>query len=640
MNFRQLALSNVKGNWRNYKAFLISSCLSIVVFFMYASFIYHPDVVSGNISMREMISKGLESMNYIVVIFSALFILYANSTFLRARKKEFGLLTLIGGTKSQLGRMIILEQLMLGSIAIVVGIGLGMLCSKLFFQALSVILKIDKTLPLVWNSKAVLITAGVYFILFLILSLFSVWTVGRLQIIDLLREARKQKVEPFAFTWLCVVGIGCIIVAYVLSFQVTFMNFIILFLPIVGLTIGGTYLLFTQGSTVVLKALQKRKKSFYTYPNMFVLSNLIYKMKDNARFLFVISIITAVVSSAVGTLYVFFEDMSYKTVTSTPHAISYEEKGIHTHNVIKEGKTKELIKKHGFEEAREVTYVKLPGTQKITMFNSEHEMPMAIVSEKEYNAEVRKQKREQVREVHNAPGSATMVITDMANDMMKLDLAKPYEIKINGQTQSVQLNKPTPFSVFNDSEYLIVNDQDFEKYAKLVPDEEKTKYYGYYIEDWKSTEDLVLDLKKEIAPDKQAELHNSVFAYENIRESGAITMFIGFFVAVLFFFFACSMTYFKWFNDKEQDRIQFKSLKRIGMTDKEIRKIAIRQMGVIFFIPILIGAIHSGFALHTLGKMLYLDLWKSGAIVIGSYIVASAIYFIIAQRGYLKHVQS
>ncbi|HHL3299864.1 ABC transporter permease [Bacillus sp. SM-B1] len=640
MNFRQLALNNVKGNWRNYKAFLISSCLSIVVFFMYASFIYHPDVVGGNISMREMISKGLESMNYIVVIFSALFILYANSTFLRARKKEFGLLTLIGGTKSQLGRMIILEQLMLGSIAIVVGIGLGMLCSKLFFQALSVILKIDKTLPLVWNSKAVLITAGVYFILFLILSLFSVWTVGRLQIIDLLREARKQKVEPFAFTWLCVAGIGCIIGAYVLCFQVTIMNFIMYFLPIVGLTIGGTYLLFTQGSTVVLKALQKRKKSFYTYPNMFVLSNLIYKMKDNARFLFVISIITAVVSSAVGTLYVFFEDMSYKAVTSTPHAISYEEKGIHTHNVIKEGKTKELIKKHGFEEAREVTYVKLPGTQKITMFNGEHEVPMAIVSEKEYNAEVRKQKREQVREVHNAPGSATMVITDMANDMMKIDLTKPYEIKINGQTQSVQLNKPTPFSVFNDSEYLIVNDQDFEKYAKLVPDEEKTKYYGYYIEDWKSTEDLVLDLKKEIAPDKQAELNNSVLTYKNIRESGAITMFIGFFVAVLFFFFACSMTYFKWFNDKEQDRIQFKSLKRIGMTDKEIRKIAIRQMGVIFFIPIVIGAIHSGFALHTLGKMLYLDLWKSGAIVIGAYIVASAIYFIIAQRGYLKHVQS
>ncbi|MBJ7927945.1 MULTISPECIES: ABC transporter permease [Bacillus cereus group] len=637
MNFRQLALNNVKGNWRNYKAFLISSCLSIVVFFMYASFIYHPDVVSGNISMREMISKGLESMNYIVVIFSALFILYANSTFLRARKKEFGLLTLIGGTKSQLGRMIILEQLMLGSIAIVVGIGLGMLCSKLFFQALSVILKIDKTLPLVWNSKAVLITAGVYFILFLILSLFSVWTVGRLQIIDLLREARKQKVEPFAFTSLCVAGIGCIIAAYVLSFQVTFMNFIMLFLPIVGLTIGGTYLLFTQGSTVVLKALQKRKKSFYTYPNMFVLSNLIYKMKDNARFLFVISIITAVVSSAVGTLYVFFEDMSYKTVTSTPHAISYEEKGINTHNVIKEGKTKELIKKHGFEEAREVTYVKLPATQKVTMFNGEHEMPLGIISEKEYNKEARKQN---VPEVQNKPGSATMVVIDMMNDIVKPDLTKPFEFTLNGQKQYIKLNDPVSKSVFNDDSYLIVNDEDFVKYSQLTADEEKTKYYGYYIGDWKETENLVLDLKKEIVQEQQQNFHNSILTYKAIKEQGAITMFIGFFVAVLFFFFACSMTYFKWFNDKEQDRIQFKSLKRIGMTDKEIRKIAIRQMGVIFFIPILIGAIHSGFALHTLGKMLYIDLWKSGAIVIGTYVIASAIYFMIAQRGYLKHVKS
>ncbi|MBX0353196.1 ABC transporter permease [Bacillus toyonensis] len=637
MNFRQLALNNVKGNWRNYKAFLISSCLSIVVFFMYASFIYHPDVVSGNISMKTMISKGLESMNYIVVTFSALFILYANSTFLRARKKEFGLLTLIGGTKSQLGRMIILEQLMLGSIAIVVGIGLGMLCSKLFFQALSVILKIDKTLPLVWNSKAVLITAGVYFILFLILSLFSVWTVGRLQIIDLLREARKQKVEPFAFTSLCVAGIGCIIAAYVLSFQVTFMNFIMLFLPIVGLTIGGTYLLFTQGSTVVLKALQKRKKSFYTYPNMFVLSNLIYKMKDNARFLFVISIITAVVSSAVGTLYVFFEDMSYKTVTSTPHAISYEEKGINTHNVIKEGKTKELIKKHGFEEAREVTYVKLPATQKVTMFNGEHEMPLGIISEKEYNKEARKQN---VPEVQNKPGSATMVVIDMMNDIVKPDLTKPFEFTLNGQKQYIKLNDPVSKSVFNDDSYLIVNDEDFAKYSQLTADEEKTKYYGYYIEDWKETENLVLDLKKEIVQEQQQNFHNSILTYKAIKEQGAITMFIGFFVAVLFFFFACSMTYFKWFNDKEQDRIQFKSLKRIGMTDKEIRKIAIRQMGVIFFIPILIGSIHSGFALHTLGKMLYIDLWKSGAIVIGAYIVASAIYFMIAQRGYLKHVKS
>ena len=179
---------------------------------------------------------------------------------------------------------------------------------------------------------------------------------------------------------------------------------------------------------------------------MFVLSNLIYKMKDNARFLFVISIITAVVSSAVGTLYVYFENMSAKTVELTPHAISYEEKGLNTHNLINEEKVQELVKRHGFEDARKVTYVKLPATQKITLFNSEHEVPMTIISEKEYNAEVRKQ-REQPTEVHNAPGSATMVMVDMSNELMKIDRTKPYEFTINGQKQSVQLNNPTQYSV-------------------------------------------------------------------------------------------------------------------------------------------------------------------------------------------------
>ena len=637
MNFRQLALNNVKGNWRNYKAFLISSCLSILVFFMYASFIYHPDVMSGNISMKVMITKGLESMNYIIVIFSALFILYSNSTFLRARKKEFGLLTLIGGTKAQLGRMIILEQMILGIIAIIVGIALGMLGSKLFFQALSVLLGIDNTLPLVWNGKAILITAGVYFILFFILSLFSLWTIARLQIIDLLRDARKQKVEPFAFTWLCVVGVLCIIVAYVLCFQVTLMNFVMYFLPIVGLTIAGTYLLFTQGSTVILKALQKRKKSFYKYPNMFVLSNLIYKMKDNARFLFVISIITAVVSSAIGTLYVFFEDMSYKTVARSPHAMAYVEKGLNSHEVIGEEKIHEALKKYGFDDAREITLVQLPATYKMEWMSGDRDIPLSLISEKEFNAEARKQKKD---EIHNAPGSATMVVIDMMNDFMKFDRTKPFEFTLNGQAQSIKLNEPTSQSVFNDAGYLVLNDQDFAKYAAAVSDADKTKYYGYYIENWRGTEDLVLDLRKQIVQERQGEFQSTILTYKAMKEQGAITMFIGFFVTVLFFFFACSMTYFKWFNDKEQDRIQFKSLKRIGMTDKEIHKIAIRQMGAIFFIPILIGTMHSGFALRTLGKMLYLDLWKSGAIIIGAYILASAVYFVIAQRGYLKHVKS
>ena len=43
-------------------------------------------------------------------------------------------------------------------------------------------------------------------------------------------------------------------------------------------------------------------------------------------------------------------------------------------------------------------------------------------------------KREQPTEVHNAPGSATMVMVDMSNELMKIDRTKPYEFTINGKS--------------------------------------------------------------------------------------------------------------------------------------------------------------------------------------------------------------
>ncbi|GAA3321107.1 hypothetical protein GCM10020331_035240 [Ectobacillus funiculus] len=69
-----------------------------------------------------------------------------------------------------------------------------------------------------------------------------------------------------------------------------------------------------------------------------------------------------------------------------------------------------------------------------------------------------------------------------------------------------------------------------------------------------------------------------------VKQSGALTLFIGGFISVFIFFLSsCSMTYFKWFTDIEQDRSQFHSLLRIGMTGKEINRVAIWQMGIVFF---------------------------------------------------------
>lgn len=634
MNFRHLALKNVKGNWRSYKAFLYSSCFSIIIFFMYTSFIYHPDVVNGEI--RTSIQRTLKGCNYIIVGFSALFILYSNSTFLRSRKKELGLLTLLGSTKGQIARMIVLEQLLMGLLSIAAGIGVGMLFSKLFFMMMSTLLDVNNPIPFVWNSKPIIVTAVTYFLLFSMLSAFGLWNIRKLEIVELLKDARKQRVEPFYSKWLFVLGSIFIVTGYALAMRVTLVNFATFFFIVIGFVVVGSYFFFTQGSVAILKMLQKRKEIFYKHPNLFVISSLVYKMKDNARFLFTITILTAIVVSATGAMYTYFSDLREKILESYPHAVAYTEKGTIPGEIITKEEMQRLLQTHGFADAKEVELAEFPAS---FMANTKREMDVMIVLEEDYNKEAKKQGK---KLIHNKVGSGTLIYPAAYGDFRFYN-KNVFDFKVQGKDYSMKLNEQYTESVFNsDNErtgfMFLVNKEDYEKLIASMPDTEKYVYHGFIIKDWEKTEKLVNDLRKHVGDEKQLLVTERILTYNMIKQGGALTLFIGAFISILFFLAACSMTYFKWFNDIERDRLQYQSLIRTGMTKKEVKSIAVRQMGTIFFVPIIVGIIHSSFALYALSSMLKANLLQTSVIVISIYCAAAFIYFLFAQREYMKHI--
>lgn len=91
--------------------------------------------------------------------------------------------------------------------------------------------------------------------------------------------------------------------------------------------------------------------------------------------------------------------------------------------------------------------------------------------------------------------------------------------------------------------------------------------------------------------------------FVEMKQIFGLTMFIGLFVSVLFFIAAGSMLYFKLFTEFQEDREQFIALKRIGLTDGELKKIVTTHIGMIFFLPFGVGVVHAAFALKTLGDI-------------------------------------
>ncbi|NIK78479.1 putative ABC transport system permease protein [Paenibacillus castaneae] len=639
MTFRSLALSNIRGNWRSYSAFFLSSVFSVMIFYIYAAFLAHPDVVSGHIMAAGKIEKGMKFCEYIIVIFSFLFVLYSNSAFLKTRQQEFGLFSLFGMTKSQLRKLVIYENAAIAVLAIAVGIGLGMLFSKLFFMALAVLLNMNETIPFAAPLQAIGLTAGGFFALFMLISAWTALRIGRTVIIDLLKAGRKPKGRLVFSPWLVVVAVVCLAVAYGLALVMTSDTFILFALPILITVVIGTYFLFTQLSIVLLRFIQKRSSVYYKRTNMIIFAQLGYKIKDNARILFIVSILSAVVMTALGTVYIMQIGSKKSMLENSPYTIAYMEKGLESQEVINRKELKRIAAQDGFPVIREAKAVGI----EIADFKVKTEQEQMdykgtrsiIISATDYNKlakalgkspiQPESGKVTLVKQTHGRPGFGEGSVRGLIN-------GKEIDLALTGTVDARVMN-------WFDSNYytFVMDDFAYTKLRSSVPDEKLSVMYGFELSNWEhssGTVEKLRDLVPEKFMDKMDFRRASI--YDQMREQVSLTLFIGMFISLLFFIASGSMIYFKLFTELQDDQAQFKALTRIGMTKGEIRKIAVTQIGIIFYVPVIVGILHALFAMKALDNLMESSNWIYSFVVIGIYIAMQTIYFLVACSSYMK----
>ncbi|PGZ94905.1 ABC transporter permease [Bacillus pseudomycoides] len=633
MNFYNLALQNVKGNWRSYKLFFLSSCFSIFAFFMYTTIILHPEM------QNDMLSKGIQGglifCDVVVLTFSVVFILYSSSIFIQSRKKEFGLLVLMGATKINIICILMIEQMVIGFVASAVGIGIGILFLKLFFMIFSLLLNMQNEMPFVFSTKAVFFTVIVYGVLFSLLSVVNAFRIWKIEIIHLLKEIQAGKNEPKSKRWLALFGIVCIIAAYVLAMQATMFYMVFYFFLVVLLTTVGTYFVCAHGMIGALQRLKRKKKIMYQHPYLFVVNQLLYRIKDNRRFFFMLTMMTTFVVTATGTVCLFFFGMKEILRYDQPHAFSYVEKGINSNEVIEKETVESLFRKHGVDEFRYITFSGIPAT--IQLEEVEY---VTIISEDEYNREAKRQSKQQF---HPKEGTVTYVYDDSRYRKPSYN-QKHIQFEVQGEKVSFAYNGAYAGNVFNSDvnersgKFLIMNEEDFQKISQKIPDNERYIYNGYELKDWENMEELGRELNAHIADEVVGVTSNSIFYYIANVDTGRLTLFVGSFISILFFLASCSTVYFKWFYNIEYDRKQYQALTKLGMTKEEVQKILRWQLAIPFFFPVVLGGIHSGVALYTFSSV-YMMLGVGIVIVIVTgYILACTIYFFFAQREYMKHI--
>ena len=122
-----------------------------------------------------------------------------------------------------------------------------------------------------------------------------------------------------------------------------------------------------------------------------------------------------------------------------------------------------------------------------------------------------------------------------------------------------------------------------------------------------------------------------------MRQSSGLMIFIAGFLGLVFLISTGSILYFKQMTEAEQEKQSYKTLRQLGFSTQELLSGIRRKQLFVFGLPLLIGLLHSWFAVQSANIIFMTDVTIPTLIAMAVY---SLIYlsFAVLTMGYYKKV--
>lgn len=647
MNWRNLVAKNMLRNLRRYLGYLLAATLAVTVFAMFTAFVDNPAVQHGHFTSSA--SEMLVVFRVIVALFAIFFVFYFHAALVRARNKEFGLLLTLGVTPRQIGRLIFYESLLIGLLALLVGIGLGIICSYFFLLAMEAILALPTDLPFAIPATTFITTGAFFGMVFLLEACWISLRVTMRTPRVLLLGARTQQRAPRASWLLVLLGLLCIGAAYDIALQFS-AAIIITMIPIIGLTILGTYLLFSQCSVILL---QRLRRPGIPGMRLLIVARLSHRMRDYARMLTVVTVLNAVVLTGMGAVFGIMQVLEIQQTRFQPFALQLAVNTVRPGKLSPAQVQQEIEKQHFSLQAMIAT--PLLTAKALTQGNSQAVSVISLsnfkrLQQAEFQAHPDLTWYQQDAgpltsndQIHlYIPGTRAVPIVphiQLVSGKTELTLQVAYqgEISVINNWYGDSNNRPSIISVVTTDEL----------YAQLTRSTDPATHwqtYSYVLPGWHQSMSLVNALRQHLPAEQQVLLTDTVTALQSTEQVLSVMLFADFFVSCLFFLAAGSAIYFKLFNQQEEDQRQFHALERIGMQRSEAARLLSREFLLLFFIPVMLAVVHSVVALLDLSNLFrdpeaVIGIGRAFALICLGYLVCFALYFWITRINYLRRMR-
>ncbi len=630
MSFISLAINNVKKNFNNYIMYLVSAVFSVMIFYIFCSIAFN-EVFVKLADNKPIVRVMFQSSAGIVALFSFVFIWYSNSFFLKSRKKEIAIYSMIGMEKKQIAKMLFYENSIIGALAILCGIILGAMFSKYFSLMLIYLMK--ETFDIKFNivPKAFEITILAFFILFLLNSLHSYSIIYRYKLIELLSAQKEGEKAPKASLVMSILSLIFIVLGYFMTYNKTTMQLVKLGIPIIILVSIGTYLLFNSFIILIIKAVKKNKSFYYRGENMISASQILYRIKSNAKTLSIIALLSAVTLTSIGVSYSFYKTTGEDINKNMPFSYEF----INVDSSLNE-KIQDIINKYDN---------KLISTNNLKLINVKAHLPILqkddfegkIISQSDYNNVITIKNRGS--KVNLKDSECLFIQVSQGDSKNHNYLNSTASVKLKNSEMDFTIIKSTDIQVvspFIARSTIIVSDKAFNELSNKSEKNEITNMNGYIVQNPEKSKELTTELSKVVPQGVYIDSYYD--SYQGFYKGGAIFIFIGMFLGILFFLATGSIISFKQLMEAADDEKRYATLMKIGMNRKEIKKSIAKQLLITFGMPLIIALCHSTVALIVFQRLMNEGIMKYCIVIMLSYTFMYFVYYIVTVNSYTNIV--
>ena len=646
--FPMLAVSGMRKNRQLYTPYLLACagivCVSYIVAFLGVSPVIRTMRGGTSTTMILQLGKG------VMAVFSAIFLFYSHSFLIRRRKREFGLYNMLGMGKRSIGRILLWEALMSAALSLLGGLALGILLSKLCELLLVNLLRGSVTFTFTISVSAIRDTALLFAAIFALMALFDQGQVRLSSPAELMRSESAGEKPPRANYALGLGGAVLLAAAYYLAVSIQQpLEALVWFFVAVIMVIIATYLLFIAGSVVLCRLLQKNKRFYYQARHFVSVASMTYRMKRNGAGLASICILaTMVLVTISSTTCLYFgsesllrarypRDVNIDLVVDALEKLSDENARAAYAGMDK------VISDAGLFPERQLLYRAVTGYGPLEDGTVDLHAPADRANSVSRLSQVYQFCFVPLDDYNRITGSAETLAADEV-------LIHPYRASFKGDTFALlggasyhvkallndfPTNSAAAMNVVGT--LFVVADNLQAMLGALAQQAAENSSLGlnyHYLNAFDCAKADQIDsseLESAILLDGVPTLGRAIkvelLAQEAADYYGMYggLLFLGVMLSLVFAAAAVLIIYYKQISEGYEDQPRFAIMRKIGMTQRDIRRSVNAQMLMVFFLPLGFAGLHLGFAFPMLHKLLMLFCLYDLPLLLGT----TAITFVV-----------